>query len=880
MIYNKFIQHCIRLIFFLSTVSVLVLGFAAILGQQIEHPIVKQIDATYFPMVYDSALSFCLASIGLLSGFYQKQNLAKFMAALVAAISISTFIQVFLQTDWKIIQQLLGFLVSLNPAYLGKTNCITALCFLLISIVIWNQVGIKKAAHSRIIFSIWVGVLIPSFGLLSLFGYVIRFYPDNRSLGLLDPMATNTATGMILMGISIVSLIIRASQYYAIDLKKYTPILITVFISFVSLLFWRFLITKQLLKNLTPTLAIIAISKELGASIIVGIAVYSSQTARRYAKNAHRLHALTKATLEAAAAGILVVDKREKIVDCNQKLMQMWQIPPSLQQESNFNKIVDFTSQQLKHKSVFSSVLKELKRYPEMSSRVEIYLKNGSVYEFQSFPQRMNQQLIGRVYSFHNITHLKHTENQLLHQATHDTLTGLSNRFLLLDHIEKAIAHAKRNQNFLALLFFDLDRFKLINDSLGHAVGDSLLQAVAERLKAITRQEDTLARLGGDEFVLLATNLVAEKNAVIIAKRYLQELSHFYQIEGHQLHVNCSLGISLYPKNGRDPSTLLKNSDIAMYKAKKNQTRFQFYTTDMQRQILKRLTDENELRFAAEKNQLVLYYQPIIDLKSGKICATEALLRWKHPTKGLIKPGAFIPIAEETNIIISLGEWALLNACKQNKIWQDKGLLHARMSVNISSKQLQQPRFYHKIERILAETGLERKFLELELTESILAENCAQTTSILQQLKSTGAMLSIDDFGTGYSSLSYLKYLPIDKLKIDRSFIKDLPQNEDDKAIVLAIIAMAKNLDLKVLAEGIETLDQMQFLHANHCDEIQGIYFMQPLDAARYEKLIPLIHKKIATYLLNSNRNIEDSREELQSALNYGKSRPRGVSAE
>jgi diguanylate cyclase (GGDEF)-like protein/PAS domain S-box-containing protein len=429
-----------------------------------------------------------------------------------------------------------------------------------------------------------------------------------------------------------------------------------------------------------------------------------------------------------------------------------------------------------------------------------------------------------------DITERKVAEERIQFLAYSDALTGLPNRRLLEDRLTQALATARRQKGRVALLFLDLDTFKNINDSLGHSLGDLLLQEVAERLKTWGRKQDTVARVGGDEFLIVLTELKDITDAAVAAERLLDGIIGEYSIRGHSLNITCSLGISIFPEHGADAETLIKNADAAMYSVKENgRNNFRFFTEEMNAQVVERLTLENPLRQALAKGELFLMYQPQMDIATGRIVGLEALLRWQHPDLGLVPPDRFIRIAEKSGLILPIGEWVLRAACSQVRKWQDEGLPAVTVAVNVSAVQFRQEGFCELIRRLLHETGLAPQYLELELTESLLLADADVTLSVLKELKSMGVRLAIDDFGTGYSSFSYLRQFRVSKLKIDRSFIRDVALNPDDAAITSAIISMAKSLHLKVIAEGVENEVQMSFLRTHHCDEIQGYYFCKPL---------------------------------------------------
>ncbi|MGV3741475.1 MAG: EAL domain-containing protein [Burkholderiaceae bacterium] len=438
-----------------------------------------------------------------------------------------------------------------------------------------------------------------------------------------------------------------------------------------------------------------------------------------------------------------------------------------------------------------------------------------------------------------DITERKQNELRAQYLATHDTLTGLPNRGLLQDRLEHAIALAHRTARMVAVLFFDLDRFKLINDSFGHKSGDELLQIMASRLKQVVRDGDTAARLGGDEFVVLLEDIEADEEVTHVAEKILETLRAPLVLNGQELIISTSIGISVYPKDHQNADTLLKDADIAMYHAKAGGgNSFRFYDNDMNRLALHRLLTENRLRRALELEQLVLYFQPFIDLKTGWIAGMEVLMRWNHPAKGLVGPDQFMSVAQETGLIVGLSQKVLQEACRQYRRWQDKGLSGLQMAVNLSAQQLGPNKLVNIVRDILNETGMPPSLLKLEITESELMEDVERAKETLHELSAMGVEIAIDDFGTGYSSLSYLKALPIDTLKVDRSFVHEVDTDEDDAAIVGATIGMAHHMGLKVIAEGVENATQLDFLTQHHCDLGQGYFFSPPLSSDAMESLL------------------------------------------
>jgi diguanylate cyclase (GGDEF)-like protein len=438
--------------------------------------------------------------------------------------------------------------------------------------------------------------------------------------------------------------------------------------------------------------------------------------------------------------------------------------------------------------------------------------------------------ILGTVLSLRILQQRKRADDRVRHIAFHDDLTSLPNRLTLYQRLDQALSRHRRAGTQLAVLFMDLDRFKVINDSLGHEVGDVLLRQVADRLRAQSREGDTVARMGGDEFVVLVENQATVSDISACARRLVDQLSAPYLLGEKACHVTLSIGISVFPSDGNDSQELLKAADVAMYRAKDiGRNNYQYYLPSMNVHTLERLELESDLSRALERGEFLLHYQPRVEIATGLIIGTEALLRWKHPLRGLVPPLDFIPLAEETGLILPIGEWVLATACAQNKAWQDQGLPKLSVAVNLSARQFADPMLLPRLTRIINASGIDPSSLELEITESAAMSGEDRTVAVLEELKSIGVQIAIDDFGTGYSSLAYLKRFPIDTLKIDRSFIRDIPTDSGDMKITRAIIAMAHSLKLKVVAEGVETAEQLKFLRTQRCDAVQGYFLYRPL---------------------------------------------------
>ncbi|MEG4967346.1 EAL domain-containing protein [Microcoleus sp. B6-A1] len=462
-------------------------------------------------------------------------------------------------------------------------------------------------------------------------------------------------------------------------------------------------------------------------------------------------------------------------------------------------------------------------------------IKTGEAQKWTSEEQKLAQSLGTHLYM---AAMQRRVEAMIRHQASHDPLTGLPNRLLFNERLSLALASAHQNGEMLAVIFLDLDRFKNVNDTLGHPVGDLLLQSVSRRLTNCLRVGDSMARWGGDEFTVLLYNINTPEEATKICQLIIQSLSSPFDFEGLELYIKASLGIALAPYDGEDAETLLKNADAAMYKAKqKGRNNYQFYTQAIGSKVSEDLNLENHLYKALKKSEFVLYYQPQINLNTGKIVGMEALIRWQHPERGLISPDRFIPLAEETGLICQIDEWVMRTACLQNRAWQLLGLPPMRIAVNLSARQFLQPHTVQSIAEILSETKLNPEYLEIEITESIAMTDVSFTVSVLQQLQDMGIHISLDDFGTGYSSLWSLKNFPLNNLKIDKSFVADLVTGSSGATIVKLAIALGQGLNLQVIAEGVETAEQLAFLHSHKCDMGQGYFFSKPIPAAAITQL-------------------------------------------
>ncbi|MCE9638749.1 MAG: EAL domain-containing protein [Betaproteobacteria bacterium] len=556
--------------------------------------------------------------------------------------------------------------------------------------------------------------------------------------------------------------------------------------------------------------------------------------ARRLAEaNLRSSEALLNSIVNTAADGIIVIDEIGMLEFANAAVERMFGWKPLELIGRNVDCLLP-----ARHRNAHRPGSEDVALTSGVGREVKAQRRNGSVFPIElTFGEMRIDGRIKYAGIMRDVTERKWAEERIRHLAHYDELTGLPNRALFSQLLEQALSESKFSQKQVAVLFIDLDRFKLINDSLSHASGDTVLQQVAKRLTEALPRRDTIARLGGDEFVVLMRDCSIPADAAETAQTLLTAVAQPLLIEGQDYHLTASIGISAYPGDGENSQTILKHADIAMCRAKEHgKNNYQFYSSQMNLHSFERLVLERFLRHAMEQDEFHVYYQPKLDLLTGCVTGMEALLRWVHPGMGMISPTKFIPLAEETGLIVPIGAWVLRAACAQNRAWQLQGLPPLRVAVNLSARQFAQDDLLSTIVNVLAETGLAPELLELELTESVTMDNPEHAATLLKKLKALGIRLAIDDFGTGYSSLSYLKRFPIDNVKIDRSFIKDIPDDEDDVAITQAVIAMAHSLRLKVIAEGVESEQHVEFLREHGCDEAQGYLFGAPMPADEFRE--------------------------------------------
>ncbi|HLL60451.1 MAG TPA: EAL domain-containing protein [Candidatus Nitrosocosmicus sp.] len=552
----------------------------------------------------------------------------------------------------------------------------------------------------------------------------------------------------------------------------------------------------------------------------------------------HEQTSFQASVLNQVRNAIFATDKKNRIIYWNDYAEKLYQWTSTEVVNKDLTDLIIPSINKAITDQIFKSVIKK----GEWEGELEVVKKNGTSFisflELSSLKDNQGK-IIGTVGISTDVTKRKKIEEEIRYLASHDPLTQLPNRTLLREGFEEAMQAARLNGKMMAVLFVDLDRFKFINDTLGHILGDKLLKDIANRMKRSMRPEDIIARIGGDEFMVLLRDVSDINEVTQVASRLLQVFEPVFHLDNHEIHITASIGISLYPHDGEDVQSLLKNADTAMYRAKEQgKNSYELYSPILNERAMEKLMLQNSLQNALLRNELVIYYQPILDIKTQKVVGVESLLRWRHPQLGMIAPSDFIPLAEETGVIIPITQWILKESCLQNKRWHEAGFKDLYVAVNLSSQHFNKKNWDKMILDALKETNLDPHYLELEINENSIMKNTPQTIKMLNALRSQGLRFSIDDFGTGYSSLSYLTQFPIDGLKIDQSFMRFITTDSDDAAIITAIVYMAHNLNLKVVAEGIEAPDQFKFMTSIECDLAQGYLFSRPLPTAEVTAFI------------------------------------------
>jgi diguanylate cyclase (GGDEF)-like protein len=779
-------------------------------------------------IVHNTALLFILSGFGSLAYVYQFRKTVCVVGVITLIFGILGLMQHIFNIDLNIDQLFFRHYDTIENKFPGRMAPNTAFCFMLSALAL---LLINNQRHFRdfTVIAAGLGMLIFSLAVVFISGYFTDL-EHAYAWGNVTPMSMSTAIGFVLVATDIVFLSWYKAVVRRFELFRFLPAWLTMSIFIATLLVVQKIGEQETINSYASGVPIMVFLVGISVAIFVGLLAHVSVIALISTRDLKDLLSVTRATMDATAEGILIFDNHDEVVAYNNQFLRIW----NLTEDKN----VPHTRQTLS-RAILSQVInkehyllkrKEILLHPEAEHKDELKLKSGGYIERYVSPRISNGEIIGRVCCYRDITEQKRLELKLLHLATYDALTDLPNRAYLLDLINRSIERCKKANTNMGLILIDIDKFSQLNDLFGRSKGDALIREVVARLKRVLPNDSMLGRIGGDEFLIIINELRHTENSEKMISKLMKAFIEPFNLFGHEVKISFCIGVAFYPKDGQDTDILLSNSDVALLLAKKEgRNSVQFYSQDMNVNSLEQLDLESQLHRAMEEEQFILHYQPIYDLKTKKLTGVEALVRWDHPQRGLIPPGDFIPMAEEIGLITQLGKWVLFAACKQARQWYDQGFSDLTIAVNISAHQFRYGMLVDDVKEALITSGMNATNLEIELTESVLIDRSEEVSNTLIELSGLGIRISIDDFGTGYSSFSYVKRFPIHKLKIDRAFISDATIDADGAAIVHAMIAMGKNLNMIVLAEGIETKAQLELLKTMGCDQGQGFLFSKPL---------------------------------------------------
>lgn len=822
-----FISRTLAIIFAYATI---LFGASAIYGWYAKIlPLIKYQHDT-ISMVFNTACSFCGVGLAVLLIIYKRYIMSNILSLLVLVVSVLSLLQHVFSINLHIDQLLFNHWEFDQNMYPGRMAPNTALCFIMSS---WTllicttrkyHAGVMVIAGMLAFLTLCMGIAFTS-------GY----YSELQNAYLwttITPMAKNTAIVFVISSLSIIFLTFYISSVGRLEVLKFAPYIVSINIFVVSCMISLAVYNHHTRIDTASLASVIFIIGGI-FTLIIGLLI---SIIIKYLFALQKISAtfeLLKIAFEAAVSGIVVVDIFGKIVNYNKQFLKIWDI--SIKQiRSNNATLYELMAKQVADQKHFSAILGKWQQSDNFIND-EVILANGNVVEVSTRPQKLDDTTeSGRVWTYHDITVRKNLEKQLLRLSTYDSITSLPNKSLIIELLTHTLETAKNNNSMVAVFLLDIDNFAKINDLFGHSRGDLLLKAIALRIHSALKNAEVVGRMSGDEFLVVAPIFNDEKEVLSIAYRINDVFKKPFELRSHNITISACIGITVYPKDGMDVEELLSKSDISVIKAKnEGRNTFKFYSEEFNRYTMLSIDLENDLHQAVINNQFVLHYQPIINLYNGKPIGVEALIRWQHPTRGMIQPLDFIPLAENLGVINKIGAWVLSNACLQMKQWQRERIKDIKLSVNInvSAKQFQFGEILVDVDKALQLTGLEPKLLNLELTEGVLFGGGVDMDQTLSALNKLGVSISIDDFGSGYSSFAYLRKFRISMLKIDKSFIDQITRNNLDKTIVTAIIGLGRNLEQLVLAEGIETEAQLKILQEMGCDLGQGYYFAKPMPA-------------------------------------------------
>lgn len=818
------ISRCLC-VFFASTI--ILISLSVIFGWITHTDFLIRYKPNTAAMVVNTALMFVFVNAILL--FMHKANIKITIICLlfVIAVSISMLVENYLNVELIINNFFFDHYDKTGLMFPGQMAVSTAVCFILISITL--ILITCRTNNTCIVLAFGGGVIVMCFGILFISGYYLGEQYEN-TWGSLTPMALNTAICFVLQGCALVCLVWNVSLKYKISIIRFLPVTIGVSI-FITITILAIAIDHvQKLSNIDNKLPVATFIIGALMAIFMGLLARVTYYTYQLSKALREALALINATFEATADGVVAISLDKRVVNFNQKFIRMWSLSNTEVQKMNEDDLIKNMKAQVRDKKAFNTTTQTWQEKSVTHARYELTLENGNIYEVTIYPQILSNEIVGNVWSFNDVTVRKQMEGKILHQATHDMLTDLPNKTLLLELIEHALIYAKTNNTLLALFVIDLDHFADLNDLFGREKGDQILKTVAGKLNEIVQPGEILGRLGGDEFVLLVPSLKDKAITMHVVNRILNVFSKPFYISGNLVPVTSCIGIAIYPEDAANVESLLSSADVAMFRAKHDgRNSFQYFTSEMNKYTNKQLSLVNELYDALNQNQFYLVYQPIINLQTNQCVEFEALIRWQHPTQGLILPNDFIPIAEEVGLIDKIGEWVIYTAVQDLKKLHKAGYIKLGVSINISAHQFKHGFLRKAVQKIMQNADMKTNSITLELTERDLLDGGEEINDLLNELNLLGFKISLDDFGTGYSSLTYLKKYNLHALKIDKTFVESAVRNKVEKDLTSAIITIAKNLSLITIAEGVETKQQLDLLNELGCDYAQGYYFAKPL---------------------------------------------------
>ena len=801
------------------------IGVSVLIGWSLGISWLLQYQNITIAMVYNTALSFTIFGFCVLLLLFHYYKISQILTVLVIMLSVLVLFQTVTGINLYVDEVFFRHTYNIANFYPGRMAPNTTISFIMIGLVI------LIISRSRWTFKMWVASAIIAVSLLFMTllfasGYLTSLQ-DAYEWSQYTPMALNTAIGFILLSLALIFALLYRCQYHGISIGRTIPAILGLVMFLTNSLLALSVHKQQYTYNVESILPLIIFIFGSIFILLFSLLLYYAQQERGYSNREKKLRALTEATLDGTDDGILAWNKNGLITHCNHKFAELWLLPFETIKGSYILQILGKMGAQAIGQNEFRETMNALIQLSHNHKRTTLKLKRNRYIEV--YIQTPKTEDLIWVLSFHDITVAKNLEKELIHYNTHDLLTGLPNKALIVDLLGITIQGALHNKNMVAVFLIDIDKFTQINDVFGRSKGDELIQIIAKRLQSVVRDSGTLCRLGGDEFVIITTLTNSSESSQII-ESILLAMKPRFDFHESQLNITCTIGVAFCPQDATQAEELLRCADIAMIRAKKQgRNSFMYYTYAFSVFTYAHMTLENELHTALDKNEFQLFYQPLLELKSKKIAGVEALLRWQNPRLGLLTPDQFLSSVEELGLYNDIGTWVLNEACANLKQWHINGLPLIKVSVNITAHQFKNNRLLDDIRNFLTQHDLPASCLELELTEQTLIEGSQEVFDELVWLKKNQITIALDDFGTGYSSLNYLKNFPLDKLKIDQSFTRDMLLNEQNKELLKAIINLAKIFNLSVLAEGVEKQEQLSFLIANDCTYGQGFYFAKPM---------------------------------------------------